>query len=192
MAALKRWLVLALCLAALGSGGCRANRTVDTYYPPVPPQASPQQLAQPQPAAGRDYTVAGVTFQAQMSLGCSNPALTTSTPQEIAASPLRFTATYIPGGFAPLREQWSSCDGRVASMSRTFQDSSGRHFTVSRFTARTFPQPVEVARPLKEAIRGLPGIAVGGRMLIVVETFGITVIEGSDFGEMGRIAAGLR
>lgn len=188
-AAMRRWLVLLLCLAVLGAGGCRSQSAAAPPLPPVPPLTPPQQLGQ---GSSREYTIQGVTFKAQMDLGCTTPVLTEATPQEIAASPLRFMTSYLPGGFALLREQWSACDGRVAAGTRIYQDSNGLQYVVSRYTARSYPQPVEVARALKEPVAGKAAIALGNHTLIVVESFGITVLQGPDFGELSRIAEGMR
>jgi len=186
--AAQKWLMLLLGLALLGATGCGSRGATDvTYYPPAPPLTPPQQLS-----TSPNQATAGVTFAAAMDLGCANPALTDATPQQIVASPLRFNTGYLPDGFALLREHWSACDERLAAVTRVYQDTSGRQYTISRYTARTYPQTVDVPRQLKEAVAGKPAISIGDRVLILVETFGITVIEGGNFGDLTRIAEGLR
>jgi len=217
---MKAWLgwgvavILALGMGAGGFLGVRAlvpGRVTEAQPPPVSAEEIIRVRAEEARKPPFRGAINGITFKEQTGpadLGVPGCRLVDATPQEIAASPLNFTATYLPQGWSLDGESGASCQGRLVSFARSYHGSTGG-VNIARWTMRAVTSHASIDRIQAREVAGKPALVIGpvpgeaaalgldpgagGWTLILVEEWGMTGIQGGPrLDELIKIAEGVR
>ena len=175
-----KWRMILVVLAGLSVAnlGCTHRKE------PSPP---------PAPTASISASSFGVVWKDEITaadLGCS-VNLSPASPEQIASSPLKLTAGYLPEGFELGGTVASACDGQVVSLATVYRNGR-REITIARFRGKVLPRTDESIET--DTVSQKSALRIGMYQLVLLEDWGLTSIKapGLALAEFGKIASNIR